>query len=52
MKKKFCCWPRVGWIIFFAGIAIVLAVMLPACFWWAFFGVALVVGGIALIRCK
>ena len=41
--------PQPGVLCFAAGIAIILAIVLPASFWWFALGAALAGGGIVII---
>lgn len=40
----------VGWLVILAGVVIILALILPAGFWWFALAVALIIGGIWLLR--
>ena len=42
--------PAIGWIAVFAGIIVLLALILPSGFWWFALGVALIAAGIWLLR--
>ena len=42
--------PAVGWLVILAGIVILLALILPAGFWWFALGAALIIAGIWLLR--
>lgn len=42
--------PAVGWLVMLAGIVIILALILPAGFWWFALAIALIAGGIWLLR--
>ena len=42
--------PIIGWLVLAAGITVLLALILPAGFWWFALAVALIVGGIWLLR--
>lgn len=44
------CHRPIGLYIIFAGIGVILALILPPVFWWFFFGAALIVVGLALLR--
>lgn len=39
-----------GWLVILAGIVILLALILPAGFWWFVLGAALIIAGIWLLR--
>ena len=39
-----------GWLVILAGIVILLALILPAGFWWFALGTALIIAGIWLLR--
>ena len=43
-------WRRVGLIVAGAGVFIILALILPAGFWWFALGVALIAAGIAILK--
>lgn len=45
-----CRWRRVGLIVAGAGVFIILALILPAGFWWFALGVALIAAGIAILK--
>ena len=42
--------PAVGWLVILAGVVIILALIRPAGVWWCALAVALIIGGIWLLR--
>lgn len=42
--------PGGGWLVILRGVVIILALILPAGFWWFALAVALIIGGIWLLR--
>lgn len=51
MKRR----PRgnfLGWFAVLAGVIIVLALVLPAGFWWFLLALVLIVVGVWLLRCR
>ena len=41
-----------GCLVVLAGVLIILALVLPAGFWWFALAIALICGGIWLLRCR
>ena len=41
-----------GWLVILAGIVILLALILPAGFWWFALAIALICFGAWLLRCR
>ena len=42
--------PSIGWLVILAGVIIILALILPAGFWWFALAVGQIVAGIWLLR--
>ena len=42
--------PSIGWLVILTGVIIILALILPAGFWWFALAVGLIVAGIWLLQ--
>jgi hypothetical protein len=49
MRRRRPCYPNIGVIVCGLGILIILALTLPAAFWWFALGIALTCGGVVII---
>ena len=48
-RRGICFWIGIGCVV--AGVFIILALVLPAGFWWFVLGGALIAAGVWLLRC-